>query len=295
MLKTLPFGALRTLEAVVRLRGFSRAAEELNVTQSAVSQHVKQLEDWLGTRLLVRKGRSVDPTTAGERLAHATRESFGTLARVCDDMRDASRALPKGILVASPPGFAFLWLLPRLLRFAERYPDHPVSLSTDPQSLDTLSTEADAVISYSKAHSGASHAQLLMSERMSPVCSPEISKTLRSVEDLKDNVLLLDHMDDRSTANNWDFWAQEAGLTLPKLTHTRMLGQANLVIQAAIDGHGVAMGRSPLVQDAVDKGQLVYPFPQSVASPFSYWFLCHQSALERKPVMRFLEWLQTEC
>ncbi len=295
MLKTLPFGALRTLEAVVRLRGFSRAAEELNVTQSAVSQHVKQLEDWLGTRLLVRRGRSVEPTMAGERLAHATRESFGSLARICDDMREVSQTSPKGLLVASPPGFAFLWLLPRLLRFAEQFPDHPVSLSTDPQSLDMLSTEADAVIGYGKGQAGAFHAEHLMSERMAPVCSPDIAKTLNSVEDLKDHVVLFDHLQDGSATSNWDFWAREAGLALPRLTRTRTLGQANLVIQAAIDGHGVAMGRSPLVEDAIAKGQLVQPFPQSVDSPFGYWFLCQQSALQKKPIMRFLEWLRTEC
>ena len=295
MLKTLPFGALRTLEAVVRLRGFSRAAEELNVTQSAVSQHVKQLEDWLGTRLLVRKGRSVEPTMAGERLANATLDSFGSLATVCDDMRDVSRSSLKGILIASPPGFAFLWLLPRLLRFAEQFPDHPVSLSTDPQSLDTISTEADAVISYGKGQAGAFHAEHLMSERMTPVCSPDLAQNLASVEDLKDKVVLFDHLEDGSTLSNWDFWAREAGLILPKFTRTRTFGQANLVIQAAIDGHGVAMGRSPLVQDAIVKGQLVQPFPQSVASTLGYWFMYPHSALEQKPVMRFLEWLRMEC
>lgn len=295
MLKTLPFGALRTLEAVVRLRGFSRAAEELNVTQSAVSQHVKQLEDWLGARLLVRKGRSVEPTMAGERLALATRDSFASLSRVCDDMRDVSRTSLKGILVASPPGFAFLWLLPRLLRFAEQFPDHPVSLSTDPQSLDTISTEADAVISYGKGQAGAFYAEHLMSERMTPVCSPELAQNLTSIEDLKNNVILFDHLEDGSTLSNWDYWAREVGVTLPKFSRSRTLGQANLVIQAAIDGHGVAMGRSPLIQDAIAKGQLIQPFPQSVASPLGYWFLCPQSALEKKPVMRFLEWLRTEC
>ena len=149
MLKTLPSSALRTLESVVRLRGFGRAADELNVSQSAVSQHVKQLEDWLGHNLLVRKGRQTFPTEHGERLACAVRDGFGIVEAVCDDLRDASKPEKRGILVAAPPGFAFVWLLPRLLHFNEIHPDIQVSLSSDPKSYDPFSSDADVIISYS--------------------------------------------------------------------------------------------------------------------------------------------------
>ena len=294
MLKTLPFGALRTLEAVVRLRGFSRAAEELNVTQSAVSQHVKQLEEWLGTPLLVRRGRDVTPTEAGEHLAEATRDSFGTLAEVCDTVRSAGRKKPKGVLVASPPGFAFLWLLPRLLKFAELYPDTPVNLSTDPHSRGVLATEADVVIDYSAGHAPGVHVEHLMAEDLSPVCAPELAARVTSVEDLAARVILLDRLDDGSTLSHWELWARAAGVSLPAFIQTRTFGQANLVIQAAIDGLGIAMGRSPLVQDAIDAGKLVRPFEAHVDAPFGYWLLCRHDALHQDPVTRFVDWVRAE-
>lgn len=295
MLKTLPYGALRTLEAVVRLRGFSRAAEELNVTQSAVSQHVRQLEDWLGTQLFVRRGRAVHPTEAAERLAGTTRESFGVLADLCDDLRAAHRSVPKGVLVASPPGFAFLWLLPRLLHFAELCPDHPVSLSTDPLSLDPASTEADVVISYGPGPPGRSSESALMGEHLTPACAPAIATSLTNVTDLAQHVILLDRMEDNTAGTSWQTWADGAGLTLPQFGQSRTLGQANLVVQAAIDGHGVAMGRTPLVQDALDAGTLVQPFPQSVLSPNSYWLSLPQSTSPKEQVRLFAEWLRSEA
>ncbi|WP_371169304.1 LysR substrate-binding domain-containing protein [Aliiroseovarius sp. 2305UL8-7] len=294
MLKTLPFSALRTLEAVVRLRGFSRAAEELNVTQSAVSQHIKQLEEWLGLRLMVRRGRSVTPTDAGERLARVTRDGYSAIADTCDDLRDSTRNSERNILVASPPGFAFLWLLPRLLRFDELHPDLPVSLSTDPQSRDVLTAEADVIICYGPGGYSGFHAEPLMAEQMTPVCAPSIATRVTSVNDLANHVILLDRLDDGSSMTNWDFWAQEVGVTLPRFSQTRELGQANLVIQAAMDGGGIAMGRSPLIKDALDSGRLVQPFDKVAQSQLSYWLVCRREALKRDRMVKFLDWIRAE-
>lgn len=295
MLKTLPFGALRTLEAVVRLRGFSRAAEELNVTQSAVSQHVKQLEDWLGLPLLLRRGRTVAPTEAGAQLAAATQESFGSLSALCEALRRQTHASTKGILVASPPGFAFLWLLPRLLKFAEKYPDYTVNLSTDPQSRKVATTDADIVIDYGAGYAPGLHVEHLMSERMTPVCAPWIGARITKVDDLAGEVILRDRPDADAIESNWDTWARAAGLSPKTFRTMRTFGQANLVIQAAIDGHGWAMGRTPLVADALAAGKLMQPFDIYVDAPSSYWLLCRHETLSRKPVMQFLEWVRSEA
>lgn len=294
MLKTLPFGALRTLEAVVRLRGFSRAAEELNVTQSAVSQHVKQLEEWLGLPLLLRHGRSVVPTQAGAELARATQQSFDPLAELCEALRQQSRTAPQNILVACPPGFGFLWLLPRLLRFADRFPDYNVDLSTDPQSRNPLASDADIIIQYGQRPERTPGAEELMAEEMTPVCAPSVAAQLRDVRDLAAQVILLDRLDDGSSHTNWEHWAQGSGHVLPHFAKTRTLGQANLVIQAVIHGHGVAMGRSPLVADAVANGQLVAPFADSVRAPNSYWVSCRPQSRGHRPVTQFLDWLRTQ-
>ncbi|PUB15658.1 LysR substrate-binding domain-containing protein [Yoonia sediminilitoris] len=291
MLKTLPFSALRTLEAVVRLRGFGRAADELNVTQSAVSQQIKQLESWIGTRLLIRRSRQTLPTEAGERLAQATREGVGLITAVCDDLRGAAQEDSKRILVGSPPGFAFLWLLPRLLHFDDQNPQTLVSLSTDPQARDPYSGDADLFISYSAGGFPGLHAELLMTETMSPVCAPQVAQSLTSLDDLANQVILQDQLDSPDFVSNWAYWANESGLALPHFSRTRQYGQANLVVQAAIQGLGIAMGRGPLVADAIAKGKLVHPFPEFVQSQFSYWFVCDHAALKSQKVDVFRSWL----
>jgi len=299
MLKNLPFNALRTLEAVVRLRGFGRAAEELGVTQSAVSQQVKQLEEWLGHLLMERRAREPMPTEAGAHLARAVRDGFGAIEVICDDLRNARKQRKHDVLVAAPPGFAFVWLLPRLLGFDEQNPGFPISLSTDPASRQPDRGAADVVIAYGAGSFSGLHAELLMTEDMSPVCAPGLAQSLRSVADLPGQMILEDELDAADNLSNWDHWAKELGITLPHFPHTRSFGQANLVVQATIGGHGVAMGRRPLVEDAVQSGALVYPFadeqgPRFARSQSSYWFVCPHEALRADPVRAFRDWLHAE-
>lgn len=295
MLKTLPYNALRTLEAVVRLRGFGRAADELNVTQSAVSQHIRHLEEWLGQRLLIRRGRQTLPTEAGERLARVTRDGFGMIESLCEEMRGTSKNRNAGILVGSPPGFAFLWLLPRLLNFDDSNPEISISLSTDPQSRDPALSEADVYICYSAGGFPGLHAEQLMQEHMSPVCAPKLAERLHNISDLKEHTILQDNLETADMPSTWEFWARECDVTLPRFQRTRTYGQANLVVQAAAQGLGVAMGRGPLVADAVNDGTLVYPFPHSARSQFSYWFVCPHETLTSKPVQAFRNWLHEQA
>jgi LysR family glycine cleavage system transcriptional activator len=295
MLKTLPYNALRTLEAVVRLRGFGRAAEEMNVTQSAVSQHIKQLENWLGHRLLIRQNPHTVPTEHGARLANAVRDGFLSIELICDQMRENPKLRRSGVLVAAPPGFAFVWLLPRLIHFDEINPDVPFSLSTDPKSQDPAASDADALIVYSTGGFPGMHAELIMSEFMAPVCAPELAKDMKTIQDLSKFVVLHDETEIGDRRSNWEFWANEVNVKLPHLPKTRKYGQANLVIQAAISGSGVAMGRSPLVVDAIKEGKLVYAFPERAKSQFSYWFVCRHDAMKLRPVQAFQNWVHAEA
>ena len=294
MLKTLPYSALRTLDSVVRLRGFGRAAEELNVTQSAVSQHIKQLEEWLGQKLLIRQSRQTIPTPEGERLASAVRDGFGAVEAICDELRHAKAPREDGLLVAAPPGFGFIWLLPRLFNFDARHPDIAISLSSDPKS-QGLGGDADVILSYSTGGFPNLHAERLMSEQMSPVCAPEVAKGLHTLEDLAKHVILLDTVDTPEHRSSWSFWAKEVGATLPYFPRARKFGQANMVIQAAQSGSGVAMGRGPLVADAIKDGSLVNPFPQFAQSQFSYWFVCRHEAMTSPSVQGFRAWLHEEA
>ena len=295
MLKTLPYTALRTLESVVRLRGFSRAAEELNVTQSAVSQHIKQLEEWLGHQLIIRQNPKIRPTEHGEHLARAVGEGFGMVETICDTLRGTPRTRKDGLLVAAPPGFAFVWLLQRLLDFDEKHPGIPVSLSTDPKSQNPATSDADVIISYSAGGFPQMHAEVLMTEAMAPVCSPRIAKNLQTPADLADHVILKDDLGSQEHQSNWEFWAKETGVPLPPFRRTRKYGQANMVIQAAVNGAGIAIGRGPLVESAIQSGTLVYPFDAFAASQSSYWFVCGHDALKSKKIMAFKAWIQEQA
>ncbi len=295
MLRILPFTALRTMEAVVRLRGFGRAAEELNVTQSAVSQHIKSLEEWIGHKLLVRGARKTAPTEAGVRLAAAVTEGFGVIETVCDELRGHRSTSSPGLLVAAPAGFAYIWLLPRLLSFDEHHQDIPISMSTDAWAREVSNPETDVIIHYGTGGFPGMHAERLLTETMAPVCAPQVASQISNIEDLSKITALVDAPVDHDFEPNWDFWAREIGEPLPDFRRRRSFAQANMVIQAAIEGLGIAMGRSTLVADALKNGTLVHPLDKPVVSQHAYWFVCSHEALNTKPVQAFRVWLHAEA
>ena len=297
MKANLPFGALRTFESVARLRGFGRAAEELGVTQSAVSQQVKSLEEWLGCQLMTRGAGRVTPTEDGARLAQTVATGFGAVAGLCHELR-ATRSTGPAIGLSCLPGFAVNWLFPRLIHFDQRHPDIPVSIITTDALADFGEADTDIAIRYGLGGYAGLHVEKLMSERLFPVCAPGLLARvpLKQVADFARHTLLYDDVADTGgTPPTWDYWARELGITLPRPARTRRFGQSNMVVQAAISGFGVALGREPLVIDALSDGRLVRPFPDMVVSQFSYWIVCPVEALTSPRVTAIRGWLQDEA
>ncbi|MFV2053282.1 LysR substrate-binding domain-containing protein [Aliiroseovarius sp. YM-037] len=297
MFLNLPYNALRAFAEVVDQESFSKAAKELGVSQSAVSQHVKALEEWLGQDLLTRGARKSLPTREGEQLARAITEGLGRISDVCSDLRDRQRA-DNTIVISCLPGFAFNWLFPRLLRFDLAHPQYSISIATDTGASPFSGSDADIGIRYGFGRNPGFHVERLMGERVFPVCAPALlegERALRSVDDLAGRTLLHDELGDFGGAQStWGFWAKEAGVTLPRSTRSRRFGQAHMVIQAAIEGIGVALGREPLVIDALVDGRLARPFPQIAQSVLAYWLVCPHRALETEKVRVFLEWIRAE-
>lgn len=296
MKANLPFAALRTFESVARLRGFGRAAEELGVTQSAVSQHVKSLEEWLDVRLLTRGAGRATPTEDGTRLARAVATGFGAISGLCHELR-AARSPNPAIGLSCLPGFAVNWLFPRLINFDQLHPDYPVSIITTSELTTFADDEANLAIRYGLGGYSGMHVEKLMSERLFPVCAPSLLARLplRDVADLACHTLLYDDLADiGGTPPTWDYWARELGITLPRPTRTRRFAQSNMVVQAAISGFGVALGREPLVVDALADGRLVRPFPDMVNSQFAYWIVCPMEALTSDRVSAIRAWLHDE-
>ena len=291
---SLPYTALRAFEAVVRQRGFGRAAEELGVTQSAVSQHVKSLEDWTGRRLLNRGPRETMPTAEGQMLADAVIDGLGRIEGACEQLRKPGRG-GTTLDIACPPGFAINWLFPRLLHFDQAHPDIPVSIATHFGAVDFGAGGIDAAIQYGPGGFSGLHAEPLMGEAVFPVCSPGLLASgppLASVEDLARHTVLVDDLSQNAgTPPTWGFWAAAAGVTLPRAARVRRFGQSNLVIEAAKQGLGVALGRGPLVIDALAAGDLVRPFAADARSEYSYWLVCPKRAVDSAPLIAFRNWI----
>lgn len=297
MIINLPFSALRAFEAVVRLSGFSAAAQELGVSQGAVSQHVKTLEEWLGHELLIRGARRSQPTREGEQLARAISDGLGRISDVCAQLRDKTRS-ENTIVISCLPGFAFTWLFPRLLNFDTAHPQLAVSIATDTGQHPFSAADADIGIRYGLGDYPGFHVEHLMHESLTPVCAPVLidgSPGLHRLEDLSRHTLLHDENESfGNAAPTWEFWARNCGLTLPKPAKSRRFGQSNLVVQAAIQGLGVALGRKPLVIDALVGGRLVRPFPEITQSPLSYWLVLRHDRMDSRKVQSFLSWIRAE-
>jgi LysR family glycine cleavage system transcriptional activator len=293
----LPYTALRAFEAAVRLRSFSAAAAELGVSQSAISQHVRALEEWTGETLIVRGPRRSQPTPHGQMLASAIAEGLGRISEVCLHLRDRRRDDPT-ITISCLPGFAFVWLFPRLIRFDIAHPEYPVSVMTDTRLANFAADGVDLAIRYGLGGYPGLHVERLMQERVFPVCAPsllEAGPPLRGIADLARHTLLEDQIAEiGGSPPTWAFWAQETGQHLPKPQRSRRFGQSNLVTQAAIQGLGVALGREPLVIDALHAGALVRPLPQVAVSQFGYWLVCPPRHAASEKVARFRDWILAE-
>lgn len=298
MIRNLPYTALRSFEAVARLRSFSRAADELGITQSAVSQHVKALEEWTSCQLVRRGKTGSQPTPDGEMLADAVANGLGQISALCSQLQGRTRGtLP--INVSCLPGFAVNWLFPRLLRFDQDNPSVPVSINTATKNAESLDGDADIAIRYGLGTYRGLHVEKLLGETLTPVCAPallEHGPPLRSAADLAEHTLLIDDIEDvGGEPPTWAYWAERTGVVLPNSVKTRRFGQSNMVVQAAVEGYGVALGREPLVMDAIRDGRLVRPLLGVVESQYCYWFLCRKAALRSDRIVVFRNWIMGEA
>ncbi|MEM1428225.1 MAG: LysR substrate-binding domain-containing protein [Pseudomonadota bacterium] len=295
MIRSLPYTSLRAFEAVARLQSFSQAADEIGVSQSAVSQQVRTLEEWLGQPLLVRAARTSRPTEEGARLARVIADGLGGIVDACERLRETHRA-ERTVIINCLPGFAFIWLFPRLLSFDLAHPNITISITTE---AGAAAGRADLGIRYGNGRTVGMIAEPLMGESVFPVCAPALVEgdaPLRGVGDLARHTLLRDEFSPATTdPPTWEFWASVNGLTLPKPVRSRTFGASNLVVQAAISGLGVALGRTPLVATALEEGRLVRPFAHEARSLCKYWLVYEERALHSERITLFLNWIKREA
>jgi DNA-binding transcriptional LysR family regulator len=288
---------LRGFEAAGRLRSFTRAADELFVTQSALSRQIKALEDALGTPLFERSHRKVALTPTGATFHRDVAEALRALASAAE--RAGQRVREPGLTLTTTVSFASLWVIPRLPQFRASHPNVDVYVSADDRVVDLDRGDFDLAIRYLGDHAPAG-AMRLFGERILPVASSEVAghpKTpLRKPRDLAHHVLL--HYDDPDGMLPWLHW--QAWLAANGEPNLKPAGSLRFrlydqLIQAAVGGQGVALGRLPLVAELLDAGKLVAPFPKRYDSQRGYYVLVAPHARARSDVAAFVEFLRRDA
>ncbi len=257
--------ALRAFEASTRHLSFSEAAAELSVTPAAVGQLVRSLETWLGMPLFVRatSGRTrLIPTDAALRALPEIRAGFDRLSAGLERLRED--AAGGALTVTVSPAFAAKWLLPRFERFQAAFPDTDVRLETNLKPVDFVAQRVDIGVRYGAGNWPGLTAEKLMDEQMYPVCSPELLRRIRPVRqpgDLERLTLIHDlSMDGHAGFPTWDMWFRAADIAGVATSRGLKINNSAAVLQAAIDGRGVALARSVMAGDDLAAGRLVRLF-----------------------------------
>lgn len=290
-----PLNALRAFEAAARHLSFTKAAEELFVTQAAISHQVKALEESLGLKLFRRFNRRLMLTDAGQAYLPPLRDALDQIAAATDKLR---RAGDGGALrVSVLPSFAAKWLLPRLSRFRALHPQIDVLVHASGELADFERDGIDLAIRYGRGRYPGLETSFFMDDVVFPVCSPRLlegSKPLRKPADLAHHTLLHDPTTDDSS-KDWVTWLKAAGVTGVDATRGPGFTDSSMVLQAAIDGQGVALGRSALAGNDLEAGRLVQPFGPAIASDFRYYLVLPPGAAGRPKVRLFKDWLLAEA
>ena len=289
---------LNGFEAAARLLSFTKAGEELHLTQSAVSRQIQELEEQLGVRLFERRHRALVLTEAGQQLFSAAAQVLATMRLVTDRVRASSGR--RVLSVTTMASFASLWLVPRLAGFARDHPGVDVRIATEPRMQDLEREGLDVGIRYCTAAEAGEHAVRLFGERVFPVCSPALAadpkRPLREPADLRQHVLLqYDDPEGYAPWLNWKSWLELFGLADLRPAGSILLSGYEHIIPAAIAGQGVALGRSPLVRELIAAGTLIAPFPRASESSRAYFAVVSKNAAGRAEVDDFVQWLKSEA
>ncbi len=285
-----PLNALRAFEASARQLSFTRAAEELFVTQAAISHQIKALEDNLGIKLFMRKNRALLLTEEGQSYYLDIKDIFNALYDATE--RLLARGEKGAITVSMQPSFAIQWLVPRLNTFNLLHPDIDVRIKAVDQPENSLTEDVDLAIYYGRGRWRGIHAEQLHTEYLIPVCSPLLlsgKKPLNEIADLAQHTLLHD-----TSRRDWKRWFKHVDVRGGNVNHGPIFSHSAMVLQAAIHGQGVALAHSVLAKPDIDSGRLVCPFKEVLVSKNSYYIVCREQQLEIGKITAFREWvLQT--
>lgn len=292
---SVPLNALRAFESAARTLSFQTAAAQLFVTPAAISHQVKRLEDYLGVQLFIRVHRSVELTAEGEALAASLGEVFGLLDLALDR---ATAPVVADLRVSTMESFAAKWLAPRLHRFHRDHPDLKVRIETGNEHADLGRDGVDVAIRYGPG--GYAGAERFLDATVFPVCSPSLAATtqrpLTSPGDLANHTLVHDESAvDRNGVPDWAAWLEAVGAKGVDSSRGPVFASIYLAQEAAIAGHGVALGVAPLVEDDLNRGRLVRPFEHAMPNAYAFWVVRPPGSGGNPAAEAFCRWLRNEA
>ena len=289
---------LKGFDAAARHLSFTRAAQDLFVTQSALSRQIQTLEEQLGVPLFERRHRELRLTSAGQVLQVTAKTVLDELALTVAKIRREQTSLPLTVSTNQP--FAALWLIPRLSRFRARHSATDVFISADNRIVDLERERIDLAVRYCAETMAPAGAPRLFGERLLPVCSPTLaadrSRPIRRPEDLAHHVLLdIDDEGGRYPWLNWSVWLAAVGVRDLRPAGSLRFNHFDQVMQAALDGQGVALGRQPLIDSLLKQNRLVAPLRGKCTTSRAYFVVRGAHATLRPEAQDFIDWLIEEA
>ncbi len=292
----MPLNALRSFEAAARLGSFNAAAAELGVTPAAISLQVRRLEEVMGRPLFVRGHRSVKLSEAGARLSPGLSKLFSRMEHLLAQTIGSENAL---LRVSAMPSFASEWLAPRLGRFTSANPEYAIRVAGEDKLITLDRDEADVGIRYGSGDYSGLLCEMIAPASATPVCSPQFAEkhaaALVHPVGLLGLPLLYDEIAEIAPGlPTWESWFEAANVKGRVPKSGPRFESLHLALTAAQRGQGIALGLTPLIDEDVDAGNLVRPFPITVRSRFSFWLVLKAERARERKIATFREWLHQE-
>lgn len=287
-----PLTALRAFDAAARHMSFAKAAEELNVTPAALSFQIKSLEEHLGQPLFRRLNRAVELTEAGRTLAPGAQMGFETLTtawRAAGRVQDSA-----SVNITAGPAFTAKWLAPRLYDFARAHPDIELRFFAALRRMDFQRDDVDVAVRFGYDVDADLYAVPLAEEWFTPVMSPDLAQSIPTVQALQDAPLLIDEaVNFLKPRCDWAAWFRAAGAPFEPQGSLRF-SQSDHVLDAALAGVGVALGRRALVVKDIFEGRLIAPFDIALTTKAKFRVLCPKGHESRPQIAALREWMLAE-
>jgi LysR family glycine cleavage system transcriptional activator len=283
--------ALKAFEAAARHESFTRAAQELFVTQGAVSHQVKALEQELCIKLFTRERQRLVITEAGREYLNVIRDALDRIAVGTE--RLVQRQSSGALTISTSPDFAAKWLVYRLGRFAEAHPDIALKVSADMHHVDFARDDVDLAVRHGDGNWPGMHVERLAAEQLFPVCSPKLlgaRPRLRKATDIAKFPII--HL---GTHTDWATWLAAAGVSGVDLGQGLVLNRASMLIDAAVDGQGIVLARTTLSAWDMLNRRLVRPFATSLRLAKTYWIVCPQATAMLPKIRKAREWMLAEA